>query len=73
MSKHLTYIAYVVQTQDGPVFSHVKIHLDHTFSSGTLHDITQDAVIKWADMKEKNLPEGQQISILNFFTYETDN
>ncbi len=72
MSKHLTYIAYVVQTPGGPVFSHEKILLDHTFSSGTLHDITQDAVIKWADIKEKDLPEGQQLSILNFFTFETD-
>lgn len=73
MSKHLTYISYVVQTQDGPVFDHEKIHLEHTFSSGTLHDITQDAVIKWADNKEKELSAGQQLTILNFFTFETDN
>ncbi|MGZ8559580.1 MAG: hypothetical protein ACXWWC_14655 [Chitinophagaceae bacterium] len=67
-----TYISYVIQTIDGPVFDHVKIQLDHTFSSGTFHDITQNGVVTWADRKMSELPEGQRLTVLNFFTFEYD-
>jgi hypothetical protein len=72
MEKQLTYISYVIQTANGPLFGHEKVHFDHTFSSATLHDITQNEIVKWAYNKTKELPNGQHLTILNFFTFEND-
>ena len=72
MGKELTYISYVIQTANGPLFGHEKVHFYHTFSSATLHDITQNEVVKWADNKTKELLNGQRLTILNFFTFEYD-
>lgn len=72
MGKELTYISYVIQTANGPSFDHEKVHFDHTFSSATLRDITQNEVVKWADTKTKELANGQRLTILNFFTFEYD-
>jgi hypothetical protein len=74
MEKQLfyTYISYVIQTATGPLFDHEKVHFDHTFSGATLHDITPNEIVKWADDKTKELPNGQRLTILNFFTFEYD-
>ena len=72
MGKQLTYISYAIQTAYGPLFDHEKVHFDHTFISATLRDITQNEVVKWADNKTKELPNGERLTIINFFTFEYD-
>ena len=72
MEMQMTYISYVIQTDKGPVFDHEKFHLEHTMSAGTFHDVTKTEVVKWADRKMKELPKGQRLTVLNFFTYENE-
>lgn len=72
MEKQLTYISFVIQTDKGPVFDHEKFHLEHTMSAGTLHDVTKNEIVKWADRKTKELPKNQRLTVLNFFTFENE-
>ena len=66
MEKQMTYISYVIQTDKGPVFNHEKFHLEHTMSVGTFQDVTKTEIVKWADRKTKELPQGQRLTVLNF-------
>ena len=53
MAKELTYISYVIQTADGPLFDHEKMHFDHPYNPATLRDITQNEIVKWQIIKQR--------------------